>query len=104
MLSEITHSNILQILEHLLKPTAQLLPSTLPWPHQPCPPKLTWHAWKGAIQWIYTKGSTNQLTQPLGAWITHAMHAQWEWLVCPLSLMLYRQQTTTWDSYDIIAH
>jgi len=106
MLSEITHSNGLQILEHLLEPTAQPLPSTLAWPHQPCPPKVAWHEWKRAIQRLYTKGSTNQLTQALGAWIPHATHAQWQWdwLVCPISLTLYQRQTTTWDSYEVIAH
>jgi len=96
MLSEITHSNGRQLLDHMLESSATPAPSTLPWPHQPCPPPTAWNVWKNVLHQIYTKGYDNNLQQPLKAWHYMASHEQWrwEWLICPTSLRLYHHNSS----------
>jgi len=93
MLSELTHANGVHILEHLLKSSATPSPSTLQWPHQPCPPLKAWQTWKRVLKQTYVKPNMDIIKQPLSQWIpdqTHK-HWQWEWLICPTTMVLYHK-------------
>ena len=70
------------------------------WPKWNRPNSYHWNIWRKCLGILFTNGSTQRLSQPLGKWYAPLESCNWKWFISSTNTSLYEQRGDQWFIYS----